>query len=184
MKKWSIDNLQKTWYLISKLHQGQKYGGDEENLQIEYINHIGSVTFEIINSFNFEENIDADFAISCALLHDTIEDTEVTFEKIKELFGEQIANGVSALTKNTSLENKNDQMTDSLFRIQQQPKEVWSVKMADRICNLYSPPYYWTTEKKKEYHKESILIYDTLKEGNTYLANRLKQRIDDYVKHF
>lgn len=184
MKKWSIDNLQKTWYLISKLHQGQKYGGDEENLQIEYINHIGSVTFEIINSFNFEENIDADFAISCALLHDTIEDTEVTFEKIKELFGEQIANGVSALTKNTSLENKNNQMTDSLFRIQQQPKEVWSVKMADRICNLYSPPYYWTTEKKKEYYKESILIYDTLKEGNTYLANRLKQRINDYVKHF
>lgn len=43
---------------------------------------------------------------------------------------------------------------------------------------------YCTTEKKKEYHKESILIYDTLKEGNTYLANRLKQRIDDYVKHF
>lgn len=184
MKKWSIDNLQKTWYLVAKLHQGQKYGGDEENLQIEYINHIGSVAFEIINSFNFEENIDTDLAITCALLHDTIEDTEVTFDKVKDLFGEQIANGVSALTKNTSLENKNEQMTDSLFRIKQQPKEVWSVKMADRICNLYAPPYYWTTEKKKEYHKESLLIYDNLKEGNIYLANRLKEKIDDYVKYF
>ncbi|WP_428228928.1 HD domain-containing protein [Flavobacterium sp.] len=183
MKKWSIDNLQKTWYLISKLHQGQKYGGDEENLQIEYINHIGSVTFEIINSFNFEENIDADFAISCALLHDTIEDTEITYDEIENLFGVEIARAVSVLTKNTTLE-KHMQMEDSLFRILQQPKEVWSVKMADRICNLYAPPYYWTTEKKKEYHKESLLIYNALKEGNTYLAKRLKEKIDDYVKHF
>jgi len=183
MKKWSIDNLQKTWYLISKLHQGQKYGGDEDNLQIEYINHIGSVTFEIINSLNFEENIDADFAISCALLHDTIEDTEITLDEIEDLFGKEIARAVSVLTKNTTLE-KNMQMQDSLFRILQLSKEVWSVKMADRICNLYAPPYYWTTEKKKEYHKESLLIYDTLKEGNTYLANRLKEKIDNYVNYF
>jgi hypothetical protein len=39
MKNWSIDSLQETWYLVSKLHQGQKYGGDEEGQQIEYINH-------------------------------------------------------------------------------------------------------------------------------------------------
>lgn len=184
MKNWSIDHLQKTWYLIAKLHQGQKYGGNEEGLQIEYINHIGSVTFEILQALQHDETMNGDFSISCALLHDSIEDTPFTLDSIKELFGEAVANGVSALTKNTVMENKDDQMIDSLTRIKKQPKEVWSVKMADRICNLYSPPFYWTTEKKKQYHAESLLIYDNLKEGNSYLAERLKEKIDRYESFF
>lgn len=183
MKNWSIDHLQKTWYLIAKLHQGQKYGGDEEGLQIEYINHIGSVTFEILQALQHDETLNGDFAVSCALLHDSIEDTPFTFDSVQDLFGEAVANGVSALTKNTSLE-KDNQMMDSLTRIKKQPKEVWSVKMADRICNLYSPPFYWNTEKKKQYHAESLLVYENLKDGNAYLANRLKEKIDHYESYF
>ncbi|TDW52268.1 HD domain-containing protein [Flavobacterium sp. 270] len=181
MNNWSIDNLQKTWYLVSKLHQGQKYGGDEEGLQIEYINHIGSVVFEIINALNYDQSLNAEFAITCAMLHDTIEDTDFSFEKVKELFGEEIANGINALSKDSNIKDKSVQMEQSLSKIKQQPKEVWAVKMADRICNLYAPPYYWTTDKIVEYHKESLLIYEALKEGNTYLANRLKEKIDHYI---
>ncbi|KFF05850.1 HD domain-containing protein [Flavobacterium reichenbachii] len=184
MNNWSIDDLQKTWHLVSKLHEGQKYGGEEEGLQIEYINHIGSVTFEIINALNHSPALNGDLAVKCALLHDTIEDTEISFEKVKVLFGQEVANGVSALTKDTTLKDKSAQMEHSLSRITQQPKEVWSVKMADRICNLYAPPYYWTNEKIIEYHKESLLIYDTLKEGNIYLANRLKEKIENYKLFF
>lgn len=180
MKNWSIDSLQKTWYLVSKLHQGQKYGGDEEGLEIEYINHIGSVVFEIIKSFDYDENMNTDFSITCAMLHDTLEDTNFSFEKIKDLFGVQVANGVKALSKDITIKDKLVQMKHSLLKIKQEPKAIWSVKMADRICNLYAPPYYWTLERKIEYHKESVLIYDTLKEGNIYLANRLKEKIDNY----
>ncbi|MBP4137452.1 HD domain-containing protein [Flavobacterium geliluteum] len=180
MKNWSIDNLQKTWYLVSKLHQGQKYGGDEEGLEIEYINHIGSVVFEIIQSLNYDQTMNPDFSITCAMLHDTLEDTNFSFEKINDLFGEQVANAVAALSKDIAIKDKLVQMKQSLLEIKQQPKEVWSVKMADRICNLYAPPYYWTLERKIEYYKESLLIYDALKEGNIYLANRLKEKIDNY----
>lgn len=184
MKNWSINNLQDAWCLVSKLHKGQTYGGTEEGEQIEYINHIGSVVFEVIQSLNHDQTMNKDFCVMCALLHDTIEDTDLTYEKINDLFGKEVADGVSALTKNTSIEDKHEQMKDSLLRIKQQPKEVWAVKMSDRICNLYAPPYYWTNEKKKEYHKESLLIYEHLKEGNTYLANRLKEKIDCYIKYF
>lgn len=118
------------------------------------------------------------------MLHDTIEDTNLEYYKIIDLFGKEVADGVSALTKNTSINDKQEQMIDSLLRIKQQPKEIWAVKMSDRICNLYAPPYYWTKERKKEYYKESILIYNHLKEGNNYLANRLKDKIDNYVKYF
>lgn len=181
---WSIDELQKTWELASKLHDGQKYGGLNEGQQIEYLNHIGSVTFEIINAINNEKGMDADFAINCAVLHDTIEDTEQSFDEIQLLFGERVAMGVFALTKDEKIENKREMMLDSLNRIKSQPKEVWAVKMADRICNLYAPPYYWTNEKKIKYQKEAHLILQELKDGNKYLAERLKNKIIAYAKYF
>jgi len=184
MNNWSIDNLQKTWYLVSKLHHGQKYGGDEEGLKIEYINHIGSVVFEIIKSFDYDQTTDTDFSITCAMLHDTIEDTDFSFEKIRDLFGKQVANGVKSLSKDITIKDKLVQMQNSLSKIKQEPKEIWSIKMADRICNLYAPPYYWTVEKKIEYYKESLLIYDTLKEANVYLAQRLKEKIENYKLFF
>ena len=71
-------------------------------------------------------------------------------------------------------------MLDSLKRIKQQPKEVWAVKMADRICNLYAPPFYWTNEKKKTYREEAMLIHRELKDGNAYLAERLGRKIEEY----
>jgi (p)ppGpp synthase/HD superfamily hydrolase len=72
---------------------------------------------------------------------------------------------------------------DSLKRIKLQPKEVWAVKMADRICNLYAPPFYWNNEKKIAYQKEAQLILSELKEGNSYLAERLQQKIEKYNQY-
>jgi len=162
---WSIDELQKVWQLASRWHDGQKYGGQKEGVQIEYLNHIGSVTFEILNAINHEKGMNGDLAIKCAILHDTIEDTEQSFEEVKQLFGEEVANGVLALTKNEGLDGKEKRMMDSLSRIRKQPKEVWAVKMADRISNLQAPPYYWNNEKKMKYQKEAQLIHQELKEG-------------------
>lgn len=178
---WSIDELQKVWQLVSRLHNGQKYGGQKEGEKIEYLNHIGSVTFEILNAVNQEKGMNADLAIKCAMLHDTIEDTEQSYEDVKTIFGETLANGVMALTKNKKLESKRQMMLDSLSRIKQQPKEIWAVKMADRICNLYAPPYYWDNEKKIKYREEAQLIHKELKDGNKYLAARLEKKIKDYA---
>ncbi len=182
-QKWSITELQKTWHLVTKLHNGQKYGGQEEGEQVAYINHIGSVVFEILAAINEAEAINVDLAIKCAMLHDTIEDTEASYKIIQEKFGQTVADGVLALTKNEALADKRAMMVDSLNRIKQQPKEVWAVKMADRICNLYAPPFYWTNDKKSKYLVEAKLIYDELKEGNKYLANRLKKKIENYRKY-
>lgn len=44
-------------------------------------------------------------------------------------------------------ERKKLQMQDSLRRIKSQPREVWMVKMADRITNLQPPPGHWSEEK-------------------------------------
>ena len=124
------------------------------------------MTFEILNAILHEKEMIADLAIICAILHDTIEDTEQSFEGIKELFGEYIANGVLALTKDETLESKEVMMMDSLRRIKQQLKEIWAVKMADRICNLSAPPFYWTNDRKIKYQEEAKMIHQELKKGN------------------
>lgn len=177
---WSIDELQTTWQLVSRLHDGQKYGGPKEGEKIEYINHIGSVTFEVLKAIEQTPDMNASLAISCALLHDSIEDTPFSYEEVKELFGAEVADGVMALTKNDALKGKDEKMTDSLTRIKAQPKDVWAVKLADRICNLYAPPYYWNKSKKLAYIEEAKLILSELKDGNAYLAKRLEDKIENY----
>ena len=178
----SIDKLQDLWQKVTVLHSGQTYGGQNKNEKIEYINHIGSVVFEIMNAIQHTADFNGELAVPCAFLHDTLEDTTLGFEELKKLYGEQVAAGVLALTKDKNLD-KGQQMMDSLNRIKQQPKEVWAVKLADRICNLYAPPFYWDNQKKINYLEEAKVIYSHLKEGNEYLANRLMNKIESYKRY-
>ncbi|HUP12739.1 MAG TPA: hypothetical protein VM187_11015, partial [Niastella sp.] len=177
-----IDNLQTIWQKVSQLHSGQTYGGQHKDEKIEYINHIGSVVFEILNAGMYTKEFNGELAVSCALLHDSIEDTALTVVELQQLYGEQVTAGVLALTKDKN-KPKDEQMHDSLTRIKAQPKEVWAVKLADRICNLYAPPYYWDNQKKLGYIEEAKTIHFHLKDGNEYLANRLMQKIGDYKKY-
>ena len=181
---WSIDELQNVWYLATRQHDGQKYGGQEEGREVEYLNHIGSVTFEILAALNQDASLDADLAIKCAVLHDTLEDTNLTFLEIENRFGKEVAAGVLALTKNDELGDKRTKMLDSLRRIKLQSKSVWAVKMADRICNLYAPPFYWNDERKRAYIEEAKLIHSELQQGSRYLADRLLRKIENYARFF
>jgi len=170
----SQDSITKAWFFASNAHNNQLYPGSN----LPYITHIGNVVLEL-STISLE---DKNLAICCAILHDTIEDTDVTYEDIKKEFGQKVANGVAALTKNKSLP-KSKQMIDSLERIVKEPKEVWAVKLADRITNLSSPPSYWSLEKRKNYQKEALLIYEYLHSSNRALANRLKEKIENYNKY-
>ena len=181
-EKWSINELQDVWQLATKMHDGQKYGGSKQGEQIEYINHIGSVVFEILTALSIENDMDSNLAIKCAILHDTIEDTDLCYDDILNRYGREVASGVLALTKNENIIGKREKMLDSLKRIKEQPKEIWAIKMADRIANLYSPPFYWTNEKKIEYLEEARLIHNELQAANKYLGDRLANKIIAYQK--
>lgn len=178
--KWHPEIYVKAWQFAARAHLGQTYGGPEPGLNIEYINHVGSVAMEIVHAVGHTEQYDVVLAIQCALLHDTLEDTDTTYELLAERFGEPTAAGVLALTKNKELPTKREQMLDSLSRIRRQPHEVWMVKMADRISNLYHPPYYWETGKMVAYREEAILIYRELNEAHAGLAQRLLEKIEAY----
>ncbi len=156
--------------------------------QIPYLMHFSFVAMEVIAALAVESIMDGDLAVQCALLHDTLEDTDVTHNDLTNKFGIKVADAVAALTKDETIaaESKDKwqrkvlQMADSLKRIKSQPKEIWMVKLADRITNLQPPPHYWTMDKVERYKQESIKIYETLKDGSLFLAHRLKNKINLY----
>lgn len=181
MQQWSPEHYKKAWDFATRVHEGQSYGSPKKDKRIPYINHIASVAMEVIHALpSTTVQDDANLAVQCALLHDTIEDTDTTYQDIEKHFGKAVADGVQALTKNEELPSKQVQMEDSLLRIQQQPKAIWLVKLADRITNLSEPPYYWDSAKKKAYQKEAKLILDTLGLANRLLAKRLQEKIEEY----
>jgi (p)ppGpp synthase/HD superfamily hydrolase len=148
---------------------------------LPYVIHLSNVTMEVLVAYqnSSADKFDLDFAIQLALLHDILEDTNTSFEEIENLFGLDIANGVNALTKNGSLPKK-DKMQDSLNKIKSSRREVWIVKLADRITNLQTPPQHWDEQKIENYKKEAIDILDQLRGVNRYLEQRLENQISEY----
>ncbi len=177
-----MDSIQKAWKWASRYHATQTYAAPDPTRNEPYLAHIAAVTFEIMAALNVEPFEKPLLAIQCAILHDLVEDTSVTPEMLEAEFGVEVALGVSALTKNESLV-KTQQMADSLMRIQQQPKEVWIVKLADRINNLDPPPHHWDDAKKRAYQEEAVQIYESLKSASPYLSVRLLEKIQAY-QHF
>lgn len=123
----------------SKAHSGQtrKYSG------LPYINHPIAVASIAAETFRGECNDDAysgilddaDTIFVVALLHDTIEDcADVTFGKIEDEFGTEIATHVRALTK---VEGEN--YLDGILRARRNAITK-AVKIADLIHNMSDLP--------------------------------------------
>lgn len=180
MSPWNPDTYTLAWTFAARHHRGQTYGGTREGEQVEYIIHVASVAMEISAALQVESGLDGDLAIQCALLHDTLEDTAATYDELQKQFGTAVADGVLALSKDPAIADKNDKMHDSLHRIKLQPREVWMVKLADRITNLYHPPFYWDNQKILAYRDEAALIHSALSTASPVLAARLQQKIDAY----
>ena len=152
---------------------------------LSYLTHLSSVAMEVIsacNSSSLKEE-ESTVAISCALLHDVLEDTNCTMDNLFDNFSEEIALGVEALSKDKTLETKKEQMQDSINKLLTQKYPVQMVKLADRITNLQTPPEQWSKEKIAEYLKESKFIFSCLKNSNIYLAKRLEEKMEDYKQY-
>ena len=172
---WSQDSYIKAYRFAAQAHRAQTVPGTG----LPYVMHLSFVCMEVIAALQREHEHDGNLAVQCALLHDVIEDTETAYERVQAEFGDAVANGVLALSKDLTLA-KSLQLADSLNRIQQQPHAVWMVKLADRITNLQPPPSHWTVEKMVQYREEAQQIHQALRDASPFLAARLLEKIDNY----
>ncbi len=78
-------------------------------------------------------------AIICALLHDVVEDTEVTLYEIREMFNDRVAKIVDGLTKLDSAYNRTSPQAENFRKVLSTLVEdvrVVLIKMADRLHNM------------------------------------------------
>lgn len=172
---FSRDLYMRAWHFAAARHKDQKMAGSD----LPYITHVGAVAMEVLATIAVEDFANPDLAVACALLHDTIEDTSTTFEEVANEFGVVIAGGVVALSKDKQLP-KEEQMADSLRRIQQQPREIWIVKLADRAVNLEPAPAHWPTERRRAYQREASLILEQLGTASASLSARFREKVARY----
>jgi (p)ppGpp synthase/HD superfamily hydrolase len=178
---WSPEIWNAAWEFATLAHHGQCLPGSE----LPYAGHVAAVSMEVARAISIRHGganqvAQPDLAIACALLHDTVEDTNTSLAAISERFGPEVARGVAALSKDPSVGDKPAQMLDSLARIRTCPTEVWMVKLADRIHNLRTPPHYWTSAKIETYRDEARQIHAALSEACPVLGARLLARIETY----
>ncbi len=173
---WNQDSFARTLDFAVKVHGDQKVPGSGA----PYVVHLVKVASEVLRAWAESRDFDVDLAVTCALLHDSMEDAGVTREVLVQRFGAAVADGVQALTKDERLEKK-AQMGDSLRRLQAQPREVQLVKLADRIANLEQPPEHWSPQKRAAYRDEAKVIHDGVGSAHAGLAARLEARRQAYL---
>jgi guanosine-3',5'-bis(diphosphate) 3'-pyrophosphohydrolase len=115
-----------------------------------YINHPIAVATVLAS----EGNVDDELVLLGAILHDTVEDTETTFEELEVLFGAEAMNVVREVTDDKSLP-KATRKELQIVHATHASDQAKQVKIADKICNIRdiikSPPADWSTERKREY---------------------------------
>lgn len=108
-----------------------------------YINH----PINVATILATEGNIKDEEVIMAALLHDTVEDTDTTFEEIENLFGVAVCGIVREVTDDKSLE-KGERKRLQIVHAKTSSHKAKLVKLADKLDNLrdllVNTPSGWT----------------------------------------
>ncbi len=115
-----------------------------------------------------EYRLDTDTIIT-ALLHDTIEDTEVTADDIDDAFGDRVQRLVTGVTKLTQIElqSSHTKQAENLRKLviaMSDDIRVLLVKLADRLHNMRTIHFIKKEEKRRRIAAETMEIYAPLSE--------------------
>ena len=105
-------------------------------------------------------------AIAAGLLHDAVEDTDVTREEIEKRFGEQVAHIVEGVTKLDKIKfaNREDHQAENIRKMllaMVTDVRVVIIKLADRLHNMRTLEHL-KPEKRQKIAKETLDIYAPL----------------------
>ena len=155
MSKEEVDLVMKAYEYAKDMHKDQKRKSGEP-----YIIHPVNVAIILAD-------LDMDIeTIIAALLHDVVEDTSATYDDVKKMFGEDVANIVDGVTKLNKLNYKSSEAFQAenlrkMILAMNNDIRVIIVKLADRLHNLRTLEY-MNEEKRKQKAKETIEIYAPL----------------------
>lgn len=163
-KKFLKTPLQESAYKFArKHHKGQFRKGTPR----PYINHCTEVA-RILNNFGYSEEI-----IVAGLLHDTVEDTEVTLEDLRREYGEEVSNLVKYVTETrTPGVSWTERKVMYIKNLTDAPEGSVVVSAADKLHNVTEMLQDWLKvgdavflrfsegkEKQKWFHRSLSEVY-------------------------
>lgn len=171
--EYNIENLEivkKAYYYAEELHRGQKRQSGED-----YIVHPLNVAYILAEMYADKDTICA------ALLHDTLEDTEITKEQIAKDFNETVSYLVDGVTKISRMnfstkEEQNMANTRKIITSMRNDIRIIIIKLADRLHNMRTLQYK-SEYKQKENSQETLLLYVRL--ADRIGLHVLKRELED-----
>lgn len=178
-KSYDKDKIYSSYLVAEKAHRNQKrVSGDN------YITHPISVAAIII-----ELGMDTDSICAC-LLHDVVEDTDVTIEDIKKEFGKDVScmvDGVTKLGKVPLTTEKEAQAENirKMFLAMSKDIRVVIIKLADRLHNMKTLKY-MKPQKQRDKALETMEIYSPLAHrlGIRWIKEELEDLALKYLDNF
>lgn len=159
IKKYLNDNqvafVHKAYDVAAKAHADQRRKSGEP-----YIIHpLGVAT--ILAELQMDET-----TLAAAFLHDVVEDTEITLDQLKEMFGVKVADLVDGVTKLGKIEyiSKEDQQIENyrkMFLAMAKDIRVIMIKLADRLHNMRTMKY-MPVHKQQSISRETMEVYAPL----------------------
>ncbi len=164
------EKIRKAYSYADYCHKGQKRQSGEP-----YITHPLNVAY-ILSEMHADKE-----TICAALLHDTLEDTETTYEEIEKKFGSEVAKLVQGVTKISKMnfstkKEQNLANTRKIITSITQDVRIIIIKLADRLHNMRTIEYK-TVEKQKENAKETLDVFVPL--ANLIGVRRIKNELED-----
>ncbi|MEK9888242.1 MAG: HD domain-containing protein, partial [Gammaproteobacteria bacterium] len=152
LSKDDVADVYKAYIVAASAHDGQYRKSGEA-----YVFHPINVAM-ILADLGFDRD-----SIIAALLHDCIEDTEITYEEIQKDFGQDVAFIVEGVSKLTDLQfkSKKDQQAQNFRKLllaMSNDMRVIIIKLADRLHNMRTISS-MTREKQIAISQETIDIH-------------------------
>ena len=148
--------INKAIYFAKKYHDGQLRKSGEP-----FYSHPLEVAY-MISDYNLKTDV-----IAASILHDVVEDTEVTINMILETFGQRVAEMVNRLTRDRPDGTKLSVKEIIRMAYKNGDKEVLLIKIFDRLHNLQNI-HFLTADKQIKVAKETL---NTVLLAATYLED-------------
>jgi GTP pyrophosphokinase len=172
-----LDLLRRAYLFSAFEHQGQVRRSGEPYLvhPLEVADILADMRLDVV-------------AIAAGLLHDIVEDTPNTIEKVRELFGEQVAHVVEGVTKLSSLQfaSSEERQAESFRKMLMAMVDdirVILVKLADRLHNMRTLQHL-PEERRARIAQETRDIYAPLANrlGMSKVKNELEELAFKYLE--
>ena len=152
---YDLDKIAQALDFAAQAHAGQKRKSGED-----YIYHPIEVA-KILVAYDCDTD-----SIIAALLHDTVEDTAVTLEQVRKLFGEEVSSLVDGLTKLGKIyfSSQEEQQIENLRKMllaMAKDIRVILIKLADRLHNMRTLDGQ-PDKRRREIALETIEVYAPL----------------------